>query len=353
MKDGKRVPVFYSILQGKDKETYKTMFEIINEVTNKGMTKKLYIMGDMEILHFKFLRKYGNIRMKICYFHYSQCIYRRGKSMKKCSPELLNSLKALAIVPINRVLVAITFLYIKYYRDYEGSNKEYNGEIIDYFINRYLIKNEKWNVSDFENRTNNYCESLNRDIKRYFELQKFKNFRKDEETYGRCVSAYIVYRREEDKDRKVQRKKTVEAKDKIIQQMNQNEDKLSTEYIMGEMTKVSRKMEEKSYLNALLDVSTGLTEVLTTEEKLREEEKKKQLEAQKLKEINEDAERYEFVEKVKIIKEEDEDEETEDEDSDDFDDSEDFDDFDEFEIDEEFEEVVEEKKPRNINEVKF
>ena len=46
-KDNKRVPVFYSILKGKDSKTYEKMFSIIESEVKGGMENKKFIMGDM------------------------------------------------------------------------------------------------------------------------------------------------------------------------------------------------------------------------------------------------------------------------------------------------------------------
>ena len=68
MKGEKRIPVFYSIMKGKNNRIYEAMFHVIHKVTNGGMENKKYIMGDMEILKFSFLKKYETIEKKFVIF---------------------------------------------------------------------------------------------------------------------------------------------------------------------------------------------------------------------------------------------------------------------------------------------
>ncbi len=63
-------PVFFVLLNSKEGDVYKTMFTLINICTRGRMEEKEYIMWDMEINNFGFLKVFGNIQQKICYFRF-------------------------------------------------------------------------------------------------------------------------------------------------------------------------------------------------------------------------------------------------------------------------------------------
>ena len=98
--DEQNVPLFYCLLKNKESETYKCMFEAIDNLTDKGITThKFTLMGDMEIVHFNKFIKNENITIKTCQFHFNQTICKYAKKIK-CCKELVEDLMVLAISPI-------------------------------------------------------------------------------------------------------------------------------------------------------------------------------------------------------------------------------------------------------------
>ena len=238
----KHVPVFFSILNGKDKQTYEEMFKIINEVSKNGLCNKQYIMGDFEINNFQFLRKYNaKIQTKFCFFHYSQCLFRKYKSIKQCSSELVYGLKTLAVAPKDRIFDIFHLLQNKYYQEYNGEEKEGNGQMIKYFIDNYLIGYEGWNVSDFKDRTNNVCESLNKDMKSFFKRQRLYDYRKNIELSKKLLCRYIEERREANKNKTKVRLNKYLLKNKIIESINENQKYIECEILLKMLLIVNRK----------------------------------------------------------------------------------------------------------------
>ena len=151
-------------------------------------------------------------------------MFRRAKQLKQCTPKLVYGLKSLAIAPQNRVDEVFTYFYNKYYRYYQAINKEENGRMINYFLDNFLFKYplKEWNVSDFKDRTNNCCKSLNGDLKRYFGVG-IKDYRNNIEKFEKNICLYIKQRKSLDETRKVRKNLEVEIKDITIQHLIENE----------------------------------------------------------------------------------------------------------------------------------
>jgi len=265
LKDEVRKPVFYTIMKGKSNELYKRMYSIINEYTKGGMRNKQYIMGDMEILNHQFLNVYGNIEMKVCYFHYSQSLLRMARSIKNCTANLVYGLKSLAIAPLERVDRLYKYLKDRYYLNYIVENKDKNEMFIQYFEKNYLSTVNNWNVSNFHNRTNNYCESLNRDLKRFLKRQHVKGYRDDYLVLKKLLCKYISERKEMDENRTRSREKKYNLRDKIISQLIILKDHIYDELMIKILGIISRKRFKENIKDKVWTILTQLTSLKNIE----------------------------------------------------------------------------------------
>ena len=142
----------------------------------------------------------------------------------------------------------MSILYKKYCDEYKGSNKEWNKEFFEYFKKNYFQTVDSWNVSDFQNRTNNFCESLNNDLKNFFKRQHFRGYRNDYTIYGRMLCMYIEERKKLDSsDSSRTRQQKYILKDRIIERINTLQDKIDTEQLM-EMISVINSNKYHKYM---------------------------------------------------------------------------------------------------------
>ena len=239
MKDDKRIPVFYCLLKGKSNKVYEEMFDIING-ENDRMSNKKILMGDFEVTKFKFLKKFGDIQIKACYFHYSQIMYRKSKTLKHCSSGLILGLKSLALSPENRTLEMFELLKEKYGEKYVGREKDSNIKMIKFFDKNYYSKHTEWNVSTLKNRTNNFCESLNRDFQRFLDREHIRNYLENIDLLGKIVCKYIEERIEMDKSRKPRRDRKYEKKDELINILNEIYPRFDSELLLEILGIISR-----------------------------------------------------------------------------------------------------------------
>lgn len=194
------VSCIYALLTGKSQEIYEEMLQaILNKRDEYGLELNLNTtMSDFEQAIMNAIRnKLGaDIRIKGCFYHLTQNIFRKIQNLGLASSYLNDSnirhfcgmIHGLAFVPLNRVAEGMQFI-----RD--NAPNELLG-LIDYFDSTYvtgtyrrtghsrqngaplrmhlrrippLFPPEIWNMHQItmndENRTNNLCEGWNRGFK--------------------------------------------------------------------------------------------------------------------------------------------------------------------------------------------
>ena len=158
-------------------------------------------------------------------------MYRKLKDIKGCSYKLVEGLKNLAVMDKERVGNVLLTLYYKYYSNYEGNNKEENGELLKYFLDNYKKNKDKWNVVEMVDRTNNYWESLNRNLQDFIERQHIRGYKEDISLFEDLICQYIDYRKTMSKKEKSTKEK-VEFKNDLIKFVNTHKEEMSNcEYI--------------------------------------------------------------------------------------------------------------------------
>jgi len=103
---------------------------------------------------------------KGCYYHYTQCLYRRiqstglatayseNESVRSCCKKLM----ALPFLPVHEV--ETSFFNVRVTADQEAKKKLRDIFIYfdDYWLNTVPI--EMWNIHECNHRTNNICEGI-------------------------------------------------------------------------------------------------------------------------------------------------------------------------------------------------
>jgi len=128
--------------------------------------------------------------------------------------------------------------------------------MINYFLDNFLFKYplKEWNVSDFKDRTNNCCKSLNGDLKRYFGVG-IKDYRNNIEKFEKNICLYIKQRKSLDETRKVRKNLEVEIKDIIIQHLIENEKNIDVKALAHILLMFSKKGDYNTIIGELLKLS--------------------------------------------------------------------------------------------------
>jgi hypothetical protein len=175
--NGAVFPVVYALLPNKQQATYERFFTSLNSMRQFQPTSVLvdFEMSSMNAVH----TIYPNAAVSGCFFHFSQCIYRKvqysGLQSEYHNTDFnmfIQMLAALAFVPVNRVADSFDTLL-------EGHAPVTAQPIIDYFEDNFigrltrrnvrrapLFPMDVWNISgrvdDALPRTNNSVEGWHR-----------------------------------------------------------------------------------------------------------------------------------------------------------------------------------------------
>ncbi|CAF4145951.1 unnamed protein product, partial [Adineta steineri] len=172
-------PCVFAVLPDRKKSTYQELFKELKSIAiSMGQIwQPEQIMSDFETsLMPAVSTEFPMCVHKGCYYHYSQCLYRRiqssglavdythDESLRSCCKKLM----ALPFLPVDEV--ETSFYTLRTTADQEVKKKL--RDIFLYFDNYWLntVPVEMWNVYGCNNRTNNICEGyhsrLNRRIER-------------------------------------------------------------------------------------------------------------------------------------------------------------------------------------------
>ena len=173
IKNGVSIPAVYALLPNKTRAVYSNFLEKVKQLTGDFMPAS--ILTDFEssfILSFKDI--YGDSTHRGCFYHFSQCLWRKIASINlkeryETDSEFalkLRHLNALAFVPCSRTIVYFERLVDSNFFDNETS------ELIDYFEDTWIgrpsrrgtrrepkFKVSMWNC--FNNMTENLPKTNN------------------------------------------------------------------------------------------------------------------------------------------------------------------------------------------------
>lgn len=161
------VPLLYALLSDKKQSTYFALFEILRSQL-KWDPRKIHC--DFEISLLNSIKQFcTTITIVGCYYHWSQCIWRKAKSLglsktkSKKDKRIVSLCSVLPLLPAEKILEG--WNYIKYEIN-DGSNK-----LIEY-IEHYWIKKDFANFSQLvsvfneRHRTNNVLEGSHAKLSR-------------------------------------------------------------------------------------------------------------------------------------------------------------------------------------------
>ncbi|CAF4462764.1 unnamed protein product, partial [Rotaria socialis] len=171
-------PCIFALLPDRKKSTYQQLFKELNAVAvSMGRTwKPDQIMSDFETSLIPAIStEFPESVHKGCYFHFSQCLYRRiqslglatayshDESVRSCCRKLM----ALPLLPIQEVETSFYDLRATADPTLKQQLRELFLYFDEYWINNIPIK--MWNIHDNQHRTNNICEGFHNRFNRRME----------------------------------------------------------------------------------------------------------------------------------------------------------------------------------------
>ena len=240
-------PVFYALLIDKKNRTYERLFKFIEqELDQKVFHEKKIVLGDFEVIN---MAGFGNeVEKRTCFFHFTQCMWRRAQSIsvkeyKKNGrfKALCRSLMILPLMPKERIQEAFDFLRTKYTGNFEK-------DMLDYFEENYMngaYDRSVWWIGDLINRTNNSVESFNGMFNR---LVRIKH--PSLHTFIPKVNEVIedVHRKAEmivNEDIQPRQKKAFKEKNRSIYNVLQNESKSNIQQLIYHLVKAANINDKK------------------------------------------------------------------------------------------------------------
>ena len=162
------VPLVYCLLPNKQRTTYYAALETIKR--KMADIHLLFnpdsVMSDFELGLINALEMiFPNASLEGCYFHFTQCIWRRVQQSHLITSfrdddvvrSLVRRLMAVAFLPI----VAIRPSFVSLQQEAETLNNANCNELLDYFQGTWLngqFPLQLWNVHNRSTRTNNHIE---------------------------------------------------------------------------------------------------------------------------------------------------------------------------------------------------
>lgn len=159
------VPLIYALLTKRDKTSYTKLFEVIKTAIPNFSPTKFTL--DFEKASMAAIKEvFPEAEIKGCYFHFSQCIWKKGKQLglTKCTDtrKIVSLTSVLPLLPKEHISDA--WSYVKEDTTTLEEAKEEINKFIDYMMRQWLTTEEwigVWCVNQELHRTNNVVESWN------------------------------------------------------------------------------------------------------------------------------------------------------------------------------------------------
>ncbi|CAF1525012.1 unnamed protein product [Adineta ricciae] len=171
-------PCIFAVLPDRKKATYQELFQEVKSIAASmgQIWQPDQIMSDFETgLMPAVSAEFPLCVHKGCFYHYSQCLYRRiqstGLATAYSQDEALRScckkLMALPFLPINEVENAFYSLRTTADQEVKKKLRDLFLYFDDYWLNTVPV--EMWNIHGCDHRTNNICEGFHSRLNRRIE----------------------------------------------------------------------------------------------------------------------------------------------------------------------------------------
>ena len=170
--NGHMTPLVYALLPNKSQDTYERFLTLLQD---RAFEKNVplnpeTIMMDYEMAAWRASEKVFNVSVKGCFFHYTQCVWRKVQSVSLVNEfrdnddikRLVRRAAALPLVPVNKVEDA-WFETLEECEEDSQNVLKFKDYITERWVEHYEL--ESWNHFDTEGpRTTNHVEGWHHKI---------------------------------------------------------------------------------------------------------------------------------------------------------------------------------------------